>query len=257
MSLLKFAGLIRSGISMQQALAMIGGAPTDKNIQFLIAVALETGSAAATEISLIADQIAELEKSRQRIEILRAAPRASVRLIIWFPVVVFALAELSGFGLIESIIRQPVLLASVGIGFCLLIIAKFSTGRFVRAVGPEQSSTGLFLLGVAMNLGAGGSIENSRTLATGMFQKVYGISPEETEIAAFREIAELSEQTGNPAGELFRRQADILQRLEQLEIGKRIEKLSIRLLLPLGLLVLPAFILMALVPLSFSMLGFE
>ena len=108
-----------------------------------------------------------------------------------------------------------------------------------------------------MNLGAGGSIENSRTLATGMFQKVYGISPEETEIAAFREIAELSEQTGNPAGELFRRQADILQRLEQLEIGKRIEKLSIRLLLPLGLLVLPAFILMALVPLSFSMLGFE
>lgn len=257
LSLLKFASLIRSGISMQKALSMVGGPPSDKNIRFLIAVAIESGTAAAAEISQIADQIAEIEKSRQRIEILRAAPRASVRLIIWFPLVVFILAELSGFGLVASTISQPSLLASVAIGFCLLLLAKFSTDRLVRAAGPAQSPTGLFLLAVAMILSTGGGIENSRELATGMYRKVYGVAPIETEMAAFLEIAELSEETGNPPGELLRRQADILQRLEQLEIAKNIEKLSIRLLLPLGLLVLPAFILMALVPLSFSMLGFE
>lgn len=255
MNLLKFSGLLRSGLSIEQSLTVIGGIPNNQNVRYLIEIAIETGSAAAKELEAIAEQLFELDKSRERIEILQAAPRASARLIIWFPVVVLAVVQLSGFGLIETILKQPLLMLSVGFGFGLLILAKFLSDKLVSSAMPESSPTGLFLLALAMNLSAGGELERARELATVTFQRVYLKKPENQEILAFQEVADLIDKNGNPAGELLRRQADILQRAEQLEMSQRIEKLSVRLLLPLGLLVLPAFILIALIPLGFSMLG--
>lgn len=252
---IRFASLIRSGLSVEQAIENIGGIPEQNSTKFLIEIAKETGSAISTEIMQVADQFAEFEASNRRIEVLQAAPRASARLIIWLPTSLLALAQISGFPIIQEIFARSVLQISVGIGLALLVSAKFVSGRMIRALAREETSTGLYLLAVGMNLASSGSIERAAALANGKYQQVFGLDPSPLEQETLRDIADLVEINGNPSSEIIRKQAELLRRIEFLDLSQKIEKLSVKLLLPLGFLVLPAFVFIALVPLSFLMLG--
>ncbi len=256
MQFIRFASLIRSGLTVEQAIDNLGGIPDQKNIRFLIELAQETGSAIGAEIIQIAEQFAEFESAERRIQVLQSAPRASARLIIWLPVALLALAQVSGFPIIEAILGQSFLQLSVGLGLVLLISAKFLSDRMISTAARAESSTGLYLLAVAMNLGSSGSLQRAAGLASQRYEQVFGRAPEPGEQATLMEIAELTEKNGNPSSEIIRKQADLLQRVEFLDLSQKIEKLSVKLLLPLGLLVLPAFVLIALVPLSFLMLGY-
>jgi tight adherence protein B len=69
------------------------------------------------------------------------------------------------------------------------------------------------------------------------------------------QVALLVEQTGARVGDLLRRQAEQLQRESLTQSEIQIEKLSVRLMLPLGLAVLPAFLFLTVIPLMFAMLG--
>ena len=255
LALVKFAGLIRSGVEMPKAITIIGGLPKDKNLRFLLEVALETGSAVNFEIDLVADQFGFQERSIQRIQTLQAAPQASARLVIWLPFIVLAVAWLAGLEILSAVRSNPVILGSFLFGVLLLISARWATSKMIRRAKPFISSTGFYLLALAMNVSASGSLVRAQNRCEEIYLRVFGVNPPSREMLALAEITHLVEQTGAPAGELLRRQAEILQREELSKLEQRIEKLSIRLLVPLGIAVLPAFVLIALLPLSVSMLA--
>ena len=256
-TLLKFVGLVRSGLSSEQAIVQMGGSPENSSLRYLLEVARETGSAVNFQISQVAEQFRFQERAFERISVLSAGPSSSSNLIIWLPLIVLSLAQLSGFDVLGLIATKPMILYSIAAGIFLLAFARVVARTLVRKVSPQPSIIGLYLMGLAMNSAAGGSLNQIQNRCLDLYAKVFAVSPPEKELTTVAETVQLVEATGAPLADLLLSQAEILQREEMTTAEAKIERLSVRLMIPLGVLVLPAFLLIAIVPISFSMLGFR
>lgn len=253
--LIKFCGLLRSGVNMDRALEIIGGSPKDSQVSYLLALAKEVGSSVAAELELVTAAFIQREQALDKLLVNQAGPKASARLVLWLPVLTLGLAQLSGIDIIGAFTHRPVLLFSLSFGIVLLAIAKAISNRMVAKAKPTESVAGLLLLGVALALSGGSSLGSAKRLALKQYREQLGVEPSSEEVASLAEIELLVTETGAKVSELLRRQAALLQRNAMTKSEMVIEKLSVKLLLPLGLAVLPAFVFITLLPLMVSMLG--
>lgn len=256
-TLLKFVGLVQSGLSCDKAILQLGELPNNPGLRFFLEVARETGSAVNYQISQIANQYRFQEQALERIEVLKAGPSSSTKLMIWLPVIVLGLAQLSGFDVLGLFQTRPSVLYLIAGGLFLLAIAQLVARSLVRRATPSYSYAGLYLMGLAMNSAAGGSLNQMQNRCSDIYSKVLGTSPPDQELFLVAEAIQLVEATGAPVASLLLSQAEILQREEMTRAETKIERLSVRLVIPLGIFVLPAFLLIAILPISFSMLGFK
>jgi tight adherence protein B len=252
----KFSGLLRSGVPMDKALTFIGGIP-DKNpgLRYLLQVAMHSGASVANEIDAVADLCFQAEHSLDRIKVAYAGPKSSSTLVIWLPVITLVIAQLAGFDLLATIGSRPIVLASIGLGALLLLLARQVSKTFIRRASPKQSFYGYYLMGVCLETSGGASLNQAQRSAYEIYEEVFGEPPSGKDQLAMAEISNLVELTGARVGDLLKANALNLQREISVanEIG--IERLGVKLMLPLGLAVLPAFICLAVIPLLASMFG--
>jgi len=253
--LIKFAGLIRSGVSLERALEIIGGMPEDKEFRYLLTLAKEVGASVSGELEQVTAVLGQREKALDKLKVNQAGPRASSRLVIWLPVITLGLAQLTGLDVVAGIINNPVVLLSLSFGFVLLGIAKLISNRMVDKAKPAESHTGLLLLGVALATSGGANLGAAKRSALNCYRSEFDFDPSKEELSALAEIEMLVTETGARVGVLLRRQAAIMQSKVLTDSEIVIERLSVKLLLPLGLVVLPAFVFITLVPLMVSMVG--
>ena len=88
-----------------------------------------------------------------------------------------------------------------------------------------------------------------------IYRDVFGALPAESELEQLVSLEKLVNQTGSRISRLLLRQAQNMQEAELVKTEIKIERLGVRLMLPLGLGVLPAFVLLAIVPLMVTTLG--
>lgn len=69
------------------------------------------------------------------------------------------------------------------------------------------------------------------------------------------EVVALSESSGLPAAALLRARADDLRRARAAAHGRAVRRLGVQLVLPMGLCLLPAFVLLGVVPVVVDLLG--
>ncbi|NDE88503.1 MAG: hypothetical protein EB055_00770 [Micrococcales bacterium] len=253
--LTKFASLLRSGLSIPKALNLIGEIPQSSEVGYLIRVAAISGTAVARELELIAQLVAGRERASRRIKIAQASPKASAQLVIFLPLVTIVLAQFLGMDIIGTILAKPALLVSLSLGILLLAGARFISNRLISKASPKANNLGCYLLGVAIASSAGLSINQAQNLAAEIYQECFRCLPSEMELKAMAEVSALVSRTGSSVGDALRKQAENLQSEMTTKSEIAIEKLQIKLLLPLGLAVLPAFVLIAVVPLMVSMVG--
>lgn len=254
--LTKFAGLIRSGVSLDKALDSIGGLPNDSlGIRYLLEVAIDSGSSISKEIEFVANLVSVREGFKQRIGVAHASPKATASLVISLPVLTLVMAQVIGWNVLGSIQESPIVLVSLFAGGALLGISKLITSRMLKAAKPKDSYAGFFLLGVALESASGASILQAQTRALNIYEKVFGKKPSAIESAQLVEVEELVQNTGAQVGSLLRSQAQTLQQVELVKSEIKIEKLGVKLMLPLGLGVLPAFVFLTIVPLMVTTLG--
>jgi tight adherence protein B len=209
----------------------------------------------ASEIEFVADVLASRDRSLQKIEIAHASPKSTARLMLWLPIITLAMAQLLGWGVLDTLLEKPIVLVSLGLGIALLLVAKLVTSRLLKKAKPEQSYEGFYLLGVAMAFSAGANLVRAQDRALTSYRQVFTIEPPASELSAMAEITELVEHSGARAVELLRKQAQKMQEEVLFAAEVKIEKLGIKLMLPLGLGVLPAFVFLAIVPLMVTTLG--
>jgi tight adherence protein B len=256
LTLTKFAGLLRSGVELDRAIQHIGGIPENTSgLRYLLEVAKDAGASVANEIDVVADLFTFKERSLQRITVAHASPKASARLVLWLPLLTLAIAELAGINVLESLATKPLMLISLGLGLMLLLLARALSNRLIKRAKPKDTNIGFYLMGVALESSGGASLNQAQNRALDIYAKVFGKDPTPAELTAMAQVALLVEQTGARVGDLLRRQAEQLQRESLTATEIQIEKLSVRLMLPLGLAVLPAFLFLTVIPLMFSMLG--
>ena len=255
-TLTKFSGLLRSGVAMPKAIEIIGGIPTNNpGLQYLLEVAVQSGASVASEIDVVAELCYQRDSSFERIKVAYAGPKSSSRLVIWLPVLTMLIAQLSGFELLGAIVQRPALALSVLLGIALLLAAKIVSSKLIARATPTENHSGYFLMAVALASGGGANLNKAQKIAFESHTKIFGEEPSKPELLAMAEIANLVETTGARVSDLLKSQARNMQRENLTANELRIERLSVRLMLPLGLAVLPAFVCLAVIPLMASMFG--
>lgn len=214
------------------------------------AVASETGAPLAASLRELAGALRDDAQLRREVRAALAGPKASAKLVTLLPVVAI------GFGLVLGFETAAVLLGNpLGIVFLLVGAALLWAGaRWNRALAakaaPPTASPGLELDLLAIAMSSGTSIDGAvavtgRAIAT----HLPGAASARHDIAA---TVRLATQAGAPVAELLRAEAFRQRRAARAEGAVRAAALSVRLMVPLGVCILPAFVLLGVAPLMIS-----
>ncbi|MFT4135593.1 type II secretion system F family protein [Microbacterium sp.] len=232
------------GAALGDAVTAGGGAWREVGTAWRVAETV--GAPLAHSLRTIADALRDAQASRDDVRVALAEPAATARLIAWLPLAAAGLSALLGFDLVRAL-GHPLGIACVLCGLLLMLLARRWSGRLVARAQPDAVVPGLHTEIVAIALSAGVSIE--RALA--VVARAGGGEP----TAEVVEVLALSRETGAPAVELLRATAALERHAARTEGRLRAARLSSRLLLPLGICTLPAFLLLGVGPMLLSVLG--
>ncbi|WP_368732474.1 type II secretion system F family protein [Microbacterium sp. ZXX196] len=208
------------------------------------------GAPLAGTLRDIAASLDDARELRDDVAIALAEPVASARLMSWLPV----LGLVVGWGL--GLDPLAVMTGSIAGAACLagggvlMWAGRAWTRRLVRAAQPATNTPGMHEELLAIALSGGASIERAQRVleACGEFTTAAsgGSAP--------RALA-LSRDAGVPAVELLRASAAHARHAARTEGRLRGARLSTRLLLPMGVCSLPAFLLLGVAPMLLGVLS--
>ncbi|TFD66926.1 hypothetical protein E3T47_06070 [Cryobacterium ruanii] len=216
-------------------------------------VATQAGAPLAGCLRELAASLRELAQVQRDLEIALAAPRATARLVMVLPVIGVLFGSLMGFDSLHTLFATVPGLVCLGGGALLMLAAASWSRALVRRAAPTDLTPGLRLELMAIAMSGGGSVDRSRALLEAAAVR-YGIVSD-ADIDPIDRVLDLSMRAGVPAAELLRSEAEQLRRDARSAGQRRAATLSVTLMLPLGLCVLPAFMLVGVVPLLISVLS--
>ncbi len=206
-------------------------------------IGVTTGAPLASCLSTVAE-VARFEQQLSRDHaVLLAGPRATTRLMLMLPVVGIGLGFLIGVNPVAALIGMPGgwLLVVAGVGLIMLSgrwSRRMTEQAMIRLVCPGMS---LELLAIALS--GGGPVPAAMELVL-----LEWPDPPTDEERSCREIVALAAGAGVPAGALLRAEAQRFRRDAAAAQQQAAARLGVRLMLPLGICILPAFLLLAVVP---------
>lgn len=252
-AVLAMSALLRAGVNPRQVMEYSGGALDAIGVKFRQQVEL-VWSFAVRQGASLSDALEQLHRNQQQAaelsEKLRqanAVPRSTRQLMIWLPPISLALAELGGLQPIKGLLT-PLGASIAAFGLALLFFGWYLSGQMLaRLSHPLEQYLGLVL--VQLGLRSGLSIDSARA-AVELNQRL--TSPES---AAVEQVSAVSKATGAPVLELL--DASLAKLLAEQESARleAVSKLSVKLLIPLSLTVIPAMLLLTVVPIFIGLFG--
>jgi tight adherence protein B len=215
-------------------------------------VATDAGAPLAPALRGFAGSLRALADAQREIAVALAAPVATARLVMVLPVVGI------GFGLLLGFDTPAILFGSVPglvcllLGVALMLVALAWNRRLVAAAQPRQLTPGLRYDLMAIAVSGGGAIDR----AAASVQRALDAPPalDGGDASAVDAVLDLSRRAGVPAAELLRSEAEEARRDARADAASRAAVLAVRLMLPLGLCVLPAFMLLGVAPLMLAVI---
>lgn len=235
------------GCPLMQAIEAEGGAWRD--VAAAWDVATTVGAPLAEVLRSLAETMRDAATAADDVRIALAEPAGTARLLLWMPLAGVLLGFALGFDTWGTVTRNPVAAACVAVGALLIAVARRWTGALLRRAEPGRGTPGLHAELVAVALAGGVSAERAlRIVADAPAERVDGA-------ARTLGVLELSRSAGVPAGELLRAAAAQERQAARTAGRLRAARLSSQLLVPLGVCTLPAFLLLGVAPLLFSVLS--
>ena len=218
-----------------------------QSTQETLALFLKVTNLTGGQVALALDRLATLLSTRQQqhteLELAVAGPKASSRLVISLPILVFLGSGIAGVPVFSTLVKPSVVWLSVILGGTLFWLGNRWTNRILKAAEPNLRDPGLGLELVAIATSAGYSLAAAADAVEPLIGQV-----------ELDDLPEIARGTGIAVSELLVERANML-RLEQFNQDRqKIQKTSVTVLWPLGLTVLPAFVLIAIVPVGASMI---
>lgn len=217
-------------------------------------VAIEAGAPLAPALREFASSLRALAQARRATVTALSGPVATAKLVVVLPVVGILLGIALGFDTVGTLVATPAGLVCLFAGFALLWIARWWNRRLVRAASPTELAPGLALDLLAVAVSGGASIDKAKATVTAALERcgsTYGID----DVVEADAVFDLSQRAGVPAATLLRSEAARIRREASSTAERKASTLSVTLMLPLGLCVLPAFMLLGVAPLMISVLS--
>lgn len=196
----------------------------------------------------LAGSLRELDRIGRDVGTALAGPSATARLVLWLPLVAVLLGMALGFDTLRTLFATPPGLCCLAAGVVFLIVgARWSSALSARAA-MRDPAPGLSLDLVAVAMAGGGAAPAARSIVEEACER-FAVPYDGATIAG---VLALSARAGIPAGELLRSEAE-QQRDQARSDGERAAAiLATRLMIPLGVCILPAFLLVGVAPLLLS-----
>jgi tight adherence protein B len=216
------------------------------------AVATDVGSPLAPTLRDFADSLRDLAQAQREITVALAAPTATARLVLALPLVGVFFGLLLGFDTLGTLFTTPIGWVCLGVGGGLMFGATRWNRRMVRRAQPRDLTPGLAFDLLAIAVAGGGSLDRARSAVAAAIEQFSldgTLATDGTE-----EVLDLSRRAGIPAAELLRSEATERRRQARADVSARAQALSVRLMIPLGVCVLPAFMVLSVVPILATVL---
>lgn len=209
-------------------------------------IATVVGAPLAESLRALATALRDAHEAADDVRVSLAEPAATARLMGWLPLVGVGLAAAMGFDVAGSLLGEPLGIGCLVAGGVLILIARRWTAVLVRraATGSDVPGHAAELLAIALSGGV--SIDRARELVAAA-----GAAPD----AAADGALALSRRAGVPAVELLRASSELARHRARIDGRLRAARLSTRLLLPLGVCTLPAFLFLGVAPMMLSVMS--
>lgn len=217
------------------------------------AVATAAGAPMAACLRQLAASFRDAGQLQRDLEVALAGPVATARLVMALPLVGIVFGALLGFDTLPTLFATVPGAVCLSLGVVLMLAAQRWNARLVRRAAPRDAAPGLALDLTAIAMAGGGSMARARELVR-VSEGRYGLDGRESEEAVDR-ILDLSARAGVPAVELLLSEADQRRRDARSDGQRRAATLAVTLMLPLGICVLPAFMLVGVAPLLLSVVS--
>lgn len=225
-------------------------------------VAIETGAPLAACLHELARSQRSLGQAQRDIEAALAGPRSTSRLVMILPVVGLLFGLLLGFDTLGTLVGTvPGLVCLTGAMLLMLAAWRWSAA-LVRRSTPRSTAPGLAIDLTAIAMSSGASVDRALAVVDSALAAFRPSEATDTrtpdagdESAAVAGVLALSRAAGVPAADLLRSEADQARRDARSAAQLAAAALATRLMLPLGICVLPAFLLVGVAPLMLSVLS--
>jgi tight adherence protein B len=236
---------IAEGGDVGEVLAARGGAWREVAAAWTIAATV--GAPLADTLADTAEALRDAQRTSDEIRVALAEPAATAKLMGWLPLAAVGLGVVLGFDTMGVLAGSPLGVACVVAGGGLMFTARRWSAALVRRARPPGGVPGATAELTAVALGGGVSLDRAQTLVSEVFP-----AADDTET---RGILDLSRSAGVPAVQLLRSSAWLARHRARTDGRLRAARLATRLLLPLGVCTLPAFLLLGVAPMLLSILS--
>jgi tight adherence protein B len=234
------------GEDVAAALAAEGGAWREVGAAWTVATTV--GAPLSDSLRDIADALRDAQRTADEIRVALAEPAATAKLMGWLPLVAVGLGVALGFDSLSVLAGTPFGVVCLVAGLLLMIAARRWSAALVRRARPPGEVPGAGAELTAIALSGGVSIDRASAL-------VRAALADESEEESVRGILDLSRSAGVPAVDLLRSSAWLARHRARTDGRLRAAKLATRLLLPLGVCTLPAFLLLGVAPMLLGILS--
>ena len=215
-------------------------------------VASEAGAPLASTLERFSRSLRELGQNDRDARTALAGPRATARLVMVLPVVGVLFGLALGFDTIRVLFTTPPGLGCLALGLVLLLAAMLWNRRLLARAGVRDPLPGLGLDLVAIAVSGGAALPRALETVAAVERELGIRRVDATTIDA---TLALSARAGVPAAGLLRSAAEQARR-EARSAGERAAaSLGVMLMLPLGLCILPSFMLLGVAPLVLAVIS--
>lgn len=213
------------------------------------AVATDAGAPLAPSLTSYAGSLRALADAQRDVRVALAGPRSTARIVMVLPAIGVLFGLALGFDTLSVLLTTPPGWICVAVGGALILVARQWSRRLLRSAEPADATPGLDHDLAAIAVSGGGALDRA-VAAVREAGARYGIS-----VGDLDATLDLSRRAGVPAGELLRGEAEERRRAARADAQERAAALSVRLMLPLGLCVLPAFMVLGVLPLLIAVVS--
>lgn len=214
-------------------------------------VAGQVGAPLASALRTHARALRMLVHIQREVATALAAPVSTARMVLALPAIGLLFGALLGFDTLGVLFTTPIGWGCIVVGGALILVAVRWNRRLVRSATPTRAAPGLECELMAVAVSGGGSLVHARDIVS--------LALERFELPGdgdhLDEVLQLSHDAGVPAAELLQAEADELRLHADADARAAAAALSVHLMLPLGLCVLPAFMVLGVLPLMVAVIS--
>ncbi|MEV8214394.1 type II secretion system F family protein [Leifsonia sp. NPDC077715] len=214
-------------------------------------VAERAGSPLGPTLRSVAETVRDVAEAEREAEVALSGPRATARLVAWLPAAGALLSVGVGADILGAA-TTTVGAATLAAGLAIMVAGRWWMRTLLRRNLARSPIPGIAEELAAVSL-AGGSSASAALEAAHRAARESNLPA--LDDGAARRILELAASAGAPAAELLTAAARQQRRVARAEARQRAATLGVRLMLPLGVCVLPSFLLLAVAPLVLSLLS--